>query len=150
MPLPKVTISIATLLLCFFAIGQNLSVYRSAYSVEETCFRLVDLIKKDGLVYYKTDVYEYKVSGEIDSILTTKVILFEETELVSQLISCRQTTALELPLKILVWEENKDVYLGFMSPELMRKSYLIKNCDVVIDDLSRLLTRLVNKVIRSS
>ncbi len=110
----------------------------------------MNVINQEGLIYFETVVHDEIASRRNRSINPTRVVLFEDPDLVAELISCRQTTALELPLKILIWEENGDVYIGFVDPNLMKKRFLLQNCEETLDNLTRLMIRLTNKVIRSS
>ena len=42
-------------------------------------------------------------------------------------VKCRPTTALDMPLKILVWEEYDDVYIGFIDPKFMKKRFMLND-----------------------
>ncbi|MBV6641140.1 MAG: DUF302 domain-containing protein [Cyclobacteriaceae bacterium] len=129
--------------------SQNLSIYKSKKGVEETTQALVRLIKERNLVFLET-VSRDKIAKEkgID-IEPTNVVIFEDSELTSKLITCQQTTALDLPLKILIWEENEDVYIGFNNPLDMEKRYMLNDCHDTIESLSRLMIRLVTDVMRA-
>jgi uncharacterized protein (DUF302 family) len=130
--------------------GQNLTIYRSTHTVEKTTNKLVELIDKFDLVYFETVFHDEIANKRNLQISPTRVVIFEDPDLITRLIRCNQTTALELPLKILVWEENGDVYIGFVDPKLMSKRFLIQECDDVLNDLARLMVKLANNVIRSS
>lgn len=145
--------SIAVLFLVFVTFAstaQNLTIYRSTLSVEKTEIKLVELIKESELVYFETVLHDEIASKRNLEIPPTRVVIFEDPELVTQLIKCNQTTALEMPLKMLIWEENEDVYVGFVDPKLMSKRFLLEGCDEVLDDLARMMVRLASNVIRSS
>ena len=145
----KYILCLGMLFIISVSYSQNLSIYKSKKGVEETTQALVQLIKERGLVYFET-VDHSKIAEErgID-IPPTKVILFEDSELTSKLITCQQTTALDLPLKILVWEENEDVYIGFINPNDMEKRFMLNDCHDSIEALSRLMIRLVTDVMRA-
>ncbi len=145
--------SIALLLLVFstfVSTAQNLTIYRSSLSVEKTEAKLVELIKESELVYFETVFHDEIASKRDLEIPPTRVVIFEDPELVTRLIKCNQTTALEMPLKMLIWEENDDVYVGFVDPKLMSKRFLLEGCDDVLDELARLMVKLASNVIRSS
>lgn len=129
--------------------SQNLSIYKSKKGVEETTQALVRLIKERNLVFLET-VSRDKIAKEKGiEIEPTNVVIFEDSELTSKLITCQQTTALDLPLKILIWEENEDVYIGFNNPLDMEKRYMLNDCHDTIESLSRLMIRLVTDVMRA-
>lgn len=144
--------AVTTLLvfISFFATGQNLTIYRSTMTVQETENKLVQLLEESDLVYFETVHHDEIASKRNLKIPPTRVVIFEDPELVTRLIKCNQTTALEMPLKMLIWEENQDVYVGFVDPKLMSKRFLLEGCDDVLDDLARLMVKLASNVIRSS
>ncbi|MEO9871275.1 DUF302 domain-containing protein [Ekhidna sp.] len=128
--------------------AQNLTIYRSSRTVDETVERLVEIIKQKKLAYFETVEHD-KVAKEYGvEIPPTRMILFEDPNLMIELVSCRQTTALDLPMKILVWEENEDVYIGFFDPKIMKKRFLLQECEDIITSMSRLKIRVVNEALR--
>ncbi|WP_462250148.1 DUF302 domain-containing protein [Ekhidna sp.] len=128
--------------------AQNMTIYRSSRSVDETVNRIVEIIKNKKLAYFETVEHD-KVALEYGvDIPPTRMILFEDPNLMIELISCRQTTALDLPMKILVWEENEDVYIGFFDPKVMKKRFMLQECDDIISSMSRLKIRVVNEALR--
>jgi len=129
--------------------SQNLSIYKSKKGVDETTQSIVQLIKDRGLEYFETVDHDKIAKERGIEIPPTKVILFEDSALISKLITCQQTTALDLPLKILVWEENEDVYIGFINPSDMEKRFMLNDCQDTIEALSRLMIRLVTDVMRA-
>lgn len=145
---PKFITALILHVCAFCSFAQNLTIYRSSMSVEETTDKLVSLIQDQELVYFETVRHDEIAQKREIEIAPTRVVLFEDPELITRLIECNQTTALELPLKILIWEENEDVYIGFVDPKLMSKRFLLQDCGEVLDDIAKLMVRLSNNVIR--
>ena len=144
----KFFISTLLLVASIYCNAQELTIYRSANSVDETVERLIEIIKEKKLVYFET-VNHDKVAKEYGvEIPPTRMILFEDPNLMIELVSCRQTTALDLPMKILVWEENEDVYIGFFDPKVMKKRFMLHECEDVITSMSRLKIRVVNEALK--
>lgn len=131
------------------ATAQNLSIYKSDANVEVTTKGLEELIKSYDLTYFETVAHESIAKTRGVDISPTKVILFEDPDLTTELITCQQTTALDLPLKMLVWEENGDVYIGFFDPKDMQKRYMLNGCGDTIEKMTRLMIRLVNDLLRT-
>ncbi len=132
----------------FVGFSQQMTVYKSKYSVDETVEKIVETINQKKLVHFET-VNHDKVAEEYGvTIPPTRIILFEDPNLMIELVSCRQTTALDLPMKILVWEENEDIYIGFFDPKVMKKRFMLQQCDDIISSMSRLKVRIVNEVIK--
>jgi len=133
-----------------FAGAQNLTTYKSNQSVEATVEKIVEIIKLKKLVYFETVNHDMVAKEYGVTIPPTRMILFEDPNLMIELIECRQTTALDLPMKILVWEEEGDVYIGFFDPKIMKKRFMLHECDDIITSMSRLKVRIVNEAIKES
>ncbi|MEQ9307626.1 MAG: DUF302 domain-containing protein, partial [Marinoscillum sp.] len=102
--------------------AQNLSVYRSEKGIGETVNKIVEIIQTDeNLIFFETVSHDSIANQRGLELAPTRSILFEEPTLTTQLITCQQTAALDLPLEIIVWEEYGDVYIGFMDPKFMRR-----------------------------
>jgi uncharacterized protein (DUF302 family) len=131
------------------AAGQNMTVYKSSGSVAQSTEVLIKVIKEKNLKYFETVAHHEIAKERGTDILPTNVIIFEDATLSSKLITCEQTSALDLPLKIMVWEEHGDVYIGYFDPVLMRRKFLIDGCDDTLKAMSGMLSRLVNESIRA-
>lgn len=141
-------IAAAFLLFCLGSQAQNLTIYKSSLNVELTTDKIVSIIKDKGLIFFETVSHDAIAKDRGKEIPPTRSILFEDPDLTTALISCQQTTALELPLEILVWEEYGDVYIGFMDPKFMRKRFMVLGCDETIDALTRLMIRVTNDALK--
>jgi uncharacterized protein (DUF302 family) len=130
--------------------AQNLTVYRAKGSVKEATEKLESVISGKGLKFFETVPHHSIAEERGITIDPTNVILFEDPDLTSQLIVCNQTAALDLPLKIMVWEEEGDVYIGYLDPQLMRRKFLISGCTETLSELSSLMVRVVNESLRDN
>ncbi len=144
----KNLIIILFLSLSHWGISQQMTVYKSSLTVEETVDQLVAIIKKKKLVHFETVNHDSVAADYGVEIPPTRMILFGDPNLMIELVSCRQTTALDLPMKILVWKENDDVYIGFFDPKVMKKRFMLQECDDIISSMSRLKVRIVNEVLK--
>ncbi len=144
----KFLVAIALVFMCIMLDAQNLTVYRSSSSVGETVDKIIEVIKKKKLVYFETVEHDLVAQEYGVEIPPTRMILFEDPNLMVELISCRQTTALDLPMKILVWEEHGDVYIGFFDPKIMKKRFMLQECDDIVSSMSRLKIRVVNEALK--
>ena len=125
-----------------------MTVYKSQLSVDETVDKIVETINLKKLVHFETVNHDSVAAEYGVEIPPTRMVLFEDPNLMIELLSCRQTTALDLPMKILVWEENTDVYIGFFDPKVMKKRFMLQECDDIISSMSRLKVRIVNEILK--
>jgi uncharacterized protein (DUF302 family) len=133
-------------LLCLLTLGlksQTLSIYKSSKSVEETTTVIEGIIKKMHLVYFETVAHDKIAAKRGIKIGQMREILFEDAAMSTSLIECQPTTALDLPVKILVWEENGDVYIAFVDPRFMKKRFMLSGCEELVDDMGSLLSKIV-------
>ncbi len=146
----RVTATIALLGLLSFspALAQNLTVYKAKASVPETVKKIVSIIESKDLIFFETVSHELIAEDRGIKIAPTEIILFEDPDLTTQLIMCEQTAALDLPLKIMVWEEHEDVYIGYIDPQLMRRRFLIDGCNETLSKMTALVVRVVNEALR--
>ena len=139
-------------LLCLLTLGlegQTLSIYKSTKTVEETTAVVEGIIKKMHLVFFETVAHDKIAAKRGVTIGAMREILFEDADLTTTLIECQPTTALDLPLKILVWEENGDVYIAFMDPRFMKKRFMLTGCEEIVDDMGTLLSKIVVDAMRT-
>jgi len=144
----RIVLSAVIFFTAFMTIGQNLTTYRSTRDVDQTVNRIIEVIKQKKLAYFETVEHDIVAKEYGVEIPPTRMILFEDPNMMIELVSCRQTTALDLPMRILVWEENSDVYVGFFDPKVMKKRFMLHECDDIISSMSRLKIRVVNEALR--
>jgi uncharacterized protein (DUF302 family) len=130
--------------------AQNMTVYRAKSSVAATTSLLEQTIKEKGLRFFETVDHDKIAKERGATISPTAIILFEDPDLSSELIQCEQTSALDLPLKIMIWEEEGDVYIGYFDPILMRRKFLIDGCDETLKKMSGMVSRVVNECLKNS
>ena len=137
------------LFFCHVVSGQNLTIYRSSKDVPATVEKIVEVIKRnEALIFFETVSHDEIAKARSLEIPPTRSILFEDPNLSTALISCQQTTALDLPLEIIVWEENEDVYVGFMDPKYLVKRFMISGCEDTIESLTRLMVKVTMDALR--
>lgn len=129
--------------------AQSLTIYKSSLSVDATSEVIEGIIKRAGLVYFETVAHHEIAEEKGVTIDPMREILFEDGNLTTALIQCQPTTALDLPMKILVWEENGDVYIAYFDPKFMQRRFMLSGCEEIVDDMGRLLSRIVVDAMRA-
>ena len=141
---------------CFFFLiiglisaSQNLSVYKSEQSVEKTTEIFVKIIQEKGLIHFETVAHDLIAAERGVQLSPMREVLFEDADLVTSLIDCQPTTALDLPLKVLIWEEHNDVYLAFIDPHFMKKRFILRGCEEILDQITQIMVRAAVDTIRT-
>lgn len=110
--------------------------------------RIYVSIDKNGFSYLNTTDYQGASGPRKSSKGTIHVINFETDDVV-KLAGCEPTAMLEMPLKLIVWNDGKNAFIGYTNANHFKKRYLVSECDEVIKNINRSLIRVVNDAIRT-
>src|SRR6202795_3076670 len=96
----------------------------SKHSVEQTVESLTNLLKSKGVAVFALIDH----SGEAEKVglkmRPTKVVIFGNPKAGTPLMLASPSSAIDLPLKILVWEDGQGkVWLSYNSPEYLRERH---------------------------
>ena len=96
----------------------------SSHSVDETVERLKAILQASGAVLFGFVDH----SGEADKVglkmKPTKLLIFGNPKAGTPLMLASPSTAIDLPLKMLVWEDAAErVWLSYNSPEYLQKRH---------------------------
>lgn len=71
---------------------------------------------------------------------STELIIFGDPKVGTLLMQCSQSVAIDLPLKALVWEDEKgQVWLSYNDPNYLKERHNIQGCDEVIAKMAAVL-----------
>lgn len=137
------TLTLATLTV----FSQETTIYNSPMSYEETAEKLQGILDYKGFVNDEFKTVEY---DKDTSALNIRVRTFEFSDpyIMNGIVACEPTAAIDMPFRIAVWSEEEDVYIGFVDPIWLKRRYLIRDCDVILSEYSKVLVRIVNETIR--
>jgi uncharacterized protein (DUF302 family) len=98
-------------------IGDGLKSKRSRYGVAETADRTAAAIaRRGGTIFSRLD-YSASAAGVGLHLRPTEILVFGNPRIGTLLMQCSQTAGIDLPLRILVWEdESREVYLTYNDP----------------------------------
>jgi uncharacterized protein (DUF302 family) len=109
----------------------------SNHSVDETVARVKDILQTKGITLFALVDH----SGEAEKVgmkmRPTKLLIFGSPKAGTPLMLAAPSIAIDLPLKILVWEDDKGkVWLSYNSPEYLQERHnlpanLVPNIAVV-------------------
>ncbi|MGM0546530.1 MAG: DUF302 domain-containing protein [Bacteroidota bacterium] len=120
----------------------GIEIIQSEQSVEETTDRFEKVLKDNGLnIFEKVNHQEGATSVNMDLPPTT-VLIFGNPKLGTPLMQCAPTTAIDLPQKMLIWEdEDGQVNVGYNSPDYLKKRHNIEGCDQELQKISGALKK---------
>ena len=116
---------------------------QSAFNVKETADRLESILTEKGMTIFKR-VKHSESAGEVGiELRETELIIFGNPKVGSPLMKCRQSVAIDLPQKALVWEDNQSkVWISYNDPAYLQKRHGITGCEEVISKITKALAGL--------
>jgi uncharacterized protein (DUF302 family) len=141
-------LSITLLLLALFAVpaasaGESLVTVKSSYGAKETADRVERLTKERGMTLFNRIDHADGARTVGMPLRPTEVLIFGNPQGGTPLMMCEQRVGIDLPLKVLVWEDgNGAVWIGYSDPEALKDRYGISGCDEVLGKMKGFLGKL--------
>ncbi len=117
---------------------------RSPYGVEETLDRFEKAAAEKGLnVFARIDHAEAadRIGAELRP---TALLIFGSPEIGTRLMQSRQTIGIDLPLKLLAWQDAEGrTWLAYPAPSLLVRRHGIRDREEVVAGMEKALAGLV-------
>ncbi len=112
--------------------ADGLVAVKSPHSAVETASRLVAAVQDRGLKLFARIDHAAGASTVGRTLRPTEVFIFGNPQGGTPLLECEQTAGIDLPLKALVWQDDKgQVWLGYNDPAWIAARHGAPNCAVV-------------------
>ncbi|WP_101445024.1 DUF302 domain-containing protein [Pontibacter ramchanderi] len=119
----------------------------SRYGMEETLTRLRTALQGMGINLVAEVDHAKAATGNGLTLRPTHVLIFGNPLVGTRLMQADQRTGLDLPLKLLVWEnENGQVYLSYRTPHALQQDYKLQNEKAVLDKMDKVFEKLSTAV----
>lgn len=116
---------------------------KSAFPAHETMNRFEDTAKQRGLNIFARIDHAGGASKIGKTLRPTELLIFGNPQGGTPLMECAQTAGIDLPLKVLVWEDAQgQVWLGYNDPAYLARRHGAPDCPAVAN-LSKALASLV-------
>lgn len=101
----------------------------SPHSVEETERRFVSLLEEKGLNVFATIDHAQNAVGADLNLRPTRVVIFGNPKLGTPLMQCQQSIAIDLPQKMLIWENDSgQVQIAYNDPRYLGGRHRLNGC----------------------
>ncbi len=110
---------------------------KSPHGVVSTADKLESILESKGMtVFGRVDHAAGADSVEL-ALRPTQVLIFGNPKIGTPLMNCSQSIAIDLPQKMLVWEDAEgEVWLGYNDPEYLKARHDTQGCDDVFAKVS--------------
>lgn len=124
---------------------------RSAHDVATTVARLQQHLQAKGMRLF-AEIDHAAGADSVDlSLRPTHVVMFGNPAVGTPLMQCSQSVAIDLPQKMLVWEDAQgDVWLAYNDPEFLRWRHGIEGCDEVLEKVTAALSAFARAAVSSA
>ena len=118
----------------------------SSHSTPETADRLETVLKEKGMTVFSRIDHAAGAASIGEALRPTVLIIFGNPKVGTALMKCGQTAGIDLPLKVLVWEdENGRVKLTYNDPRFIADRHGISDCGQVLDKMTGALKGFAEK-----
>ena len=136
---PILAVLVTSLILFSSAVSADngLISVKSSHDVETTANKLEEVLKSKGMtVFARIDHADGAKKADMD-LRPTQVIIFGNPKIGSKLMSCSQSTGIDLPQKALIHKDVAgDVWLSYNSPTYLSERHNTEGCAEVIKKVS--------------
>lgn len=153
MPVVRLLIIAACLtLICatFAAAVDGMSAVKSPYAVEETMQRLEQQVLQRGLTVFAKIDHAANAQKSGHDLRPTQLLIFGNPKMGGVFMQCAQTSAIDLPLKALVWlDQDNQVWLGYNNPTFIAQRHGGDKC-VIVGKMTKALAAISAAVVAVS
>lgn len=127
-----------------------LVVKQSNHSVSVTLDRLAKILGDKGItVFARVDHAAGAKKAGLD-LKPTELLIFGNPKLGTPLMQSNRQIAIDLPMKVLVWEDDDGkVWLAYTAPAEMKKRHAITDRDAVFDKMNGALGKLTDAAVKA-
>jgi uncharacterized protein (DUF302 family) len=127
---------------------EGIKILKSPFSVEETIDRLVSLLKQHGATIYARINQQAELATIGQQIPPMQILMFGNPSAGGPLMALKPISALDLPLKILAWQnDQKKCLIAFNEVSYIKDRYELPGVLTAPLDLQPLISKALAKEI---
>ena len=114
---------------------------RSPHDVATTIDKLTQVLEEKGMTVFGRVNHSQNAQNAELELRPTELLIFGNPKIGTPLMNCAQTVAIDLPQKMLAWQDEEGiVYLGWNDPLFLKDRHGIEGCDEVLGKVSEALS----------
>jgi len=120
---------------------------KSKFKVAETAERFIGIAKKKGMKVMAHVKHSQGAKNVGVDLKPTELVIFGNPKIGSPMMACQRSIAIDLPQKMLVWEDNGgQVWLSYNDPNYIADRHQLKNeCRGSLKKIAGALGKLSHK-----
>ena len=117
--------------------GDGMIVVPSSHGVKDTIDKLTAVLESKGMRIMARVNHAAGAESVDLSLRPTEVLIFGNPKIGTPLMLCSQSIAIDLPQKMLAWEdESGKVWLGYNDPMYLKSRHSTEGCDAVFEKVA--------------
>ena len=129
--------------------AEGLIAVKSAHSVKDTMDRLEAAAQARQLTVFLRLDHAAGAQKIGKTLRPTELLVFGHPKGGTPLMECAQTSGIDLPLKILVWQDDSaQVWAGYNDPQFLSDRHGARECAPVIQNLRGTLAGLIQSALK--
>ncbi|GAA3706328.1 DUF302 domain-containing protein [Oceanisphaera sediminis] len=118
----------------------------STFTVKDTADRMESILKENGMTVFNRIDHAQGADKVGLELRDTELLLFGNPRVGSPLMQCRQSVAIDLPQKALIWQDEANrVWISYNEPGYLAKRHDITGCEEVISKIEKALAGMATK-----
>jgi len=127
--------------------SEQYTVKQSRYSVGESLDRLETILKEKGVIIFSRIFHSLGAKKAGIPMRPTQLLIFGKPKVGSPLINENPLVALDLPMKVLAWQDEKgQTWLAYLNPSELQSRHNIRNVEY-LDKMKKALNTLTNQAL---
>ncbi|MEM7549159.1 MAG: DUF302 domain-containing protein [Bacteroidota bacterium] len=136
-------ITLVTINLTMAQTSDHIKKTKSNYSVEETAKKILEIVKSKGLNVFTEISHSEGATKAGLELENTHLIIFGNPKVGTKLMQCDRNMGLMLPLKVLIWSEGDQTYLGHIDPSFFGENFDLDGCTEILEKIRGALNGIV-------
>ena len=122
---------------------------KSDYSVEQTANKMAAVLEEKGMTIFSRINHSAAAQKVGLELRDTILLIFGNPKAGTLLMQCQQTVAIALPLKALIWQDEKDqVWISYSDPRYLEQKHDIKGCETILSKMEKGLQGMVKLAVK--
>jgi uncharacterized protein (DUF302 family) len=119
---------------------------KSAHSVTATLDRLSEVLKTRGIGIAARVDHAAAAEKIGQTLKPTQLLIFGNPKLGTPLMQSNRKIGVELPMKVLAWEDDSgQVWLAYVKPQVLKSEYSVDGHDDIFREMDQALERLTEQ-----
>lgn len=119
----------------------------SPYAFEETVQRIEAEVRARGLKRFASIDHRAGAKEAGLGLPPTTTLVFGNPKVGTPLMHCERRVAIDLPQKLLIWQEADSVRVAYNDPRWLARRHGIDGCEALIDKIASVLSSITDAAI---